>query len=197
MIFIKRKPSIIFIFLLVLFLIFFLILYPFKTKTKENTDMETLEKRILSLGEFTTVEYHYKDILHYQNTKELKGIELPFSNKSLLILYEGYIKAGVDLHDVSIHVGKEKNITLKLKKAHFTDNVINEEKIQVYDEKSGLFNPLRLEEVFDLLEKEKKKKQEKLKKEGFLEEANKKAEKLLIPLLKEMGFEKITIQFQS
>lgn len=193
---IKRKKCIVFG-LIIIFLFIYLFLAYGLIKEDNEIDPQTLEKRILSLGELTTVEYYYKDILHYQDAKELKGIELPFSDKSLLILYEGYIKAGVDLTDISIEVKGEKNITLKLKNAHFTDNVIKEESIKVYDEKSGLLNPLKLEEVFNLLEKEKKKTQQELKKEGFLKEANEKAKKLLTPLLEEMGFKDIQFKFQD
>mgnify|MGYP003036376963 CR=1 FL=1 len=193
---IKRKKHIVFGLIVIFFLVSLFLAYSL-IKEDNEIDPQTLEKRILSLGELTTVEYYYKDILHYQDARELKGIELPFSAKSLLILYEGYIKAGVDLTNISIEVKEEKNITLKLKNAHFTDNVIKEESIKVYDEKSGLFNPLKLEEVFHLLEEKKKKTQQELKKEGFLKEANQRTEKLLTSLLKEMGFERITIQFQS
>lgn len=193
---IKRKKYILAIFMVILLFIYLFFIYDFNIgESRLNT--QALEQRIISLGELATLEYHYQNLFHYKDTKELKGIELPFTEKTLLILYEGYIKAGVDLTEVSIQIEEGKNITLELKTAYFTDNVINEESVQVYDEKSGLFNPLKLEEVFDLLEEEKKKTQQELKKDGFLGEANAKAEKLLIPMLEEMGFKEIEIEFQD
>jgi hypothetical protein len=73
--------------------------------------------------------------------------------------------------------------------------VIYEDSVKVYDEKSGLFNPLKLEEVFQLLDKEKYRLEQSLKEDGFLEEANLRTKKLVTPLLEEMGFEDILIEF--
>lgn len=192
----KKKKHILFICIIAFVFLYALTVYP-SSFTEEELDIQDLEKRILSLGELTTIEYHYQNLLSYEDTKELKGIELPFASKSLLVLYQGYIKAGVDLTDVSITVDDERNIVLKLKAATFTDNVISEENITIYHEKSSLLNPLKVEEVFHLLEVEKKKTQQELDQKGFLKQANQRTEELLNPLLKEMGFEKVTIEFED
>ena len=101
----------------------------------------------------------------------------------------GYVKAGVDLKDIVIEVHPENHITIYLRNAHFTNNVIYEDSVKVYDEKSGLFNPLKLEEVFQLLDKEKYRLEQSLKEDGFLEEANLRTKKLVTPLLEEMGLD--------
>lgn len=182
--------------LFILLSLFIVILFPFKTQNNVNLDPKTIEKKIIPLGDLITVQYNYRNILSYEHTKEYKGIELPFTTKGFLIEYTGYIKAGVDLKNIEVKI-KEKDISITLKEAAFTDNVINEEDVLVYDERSGLFNKLNLEEVFKILEKEKKNTQEELKKTQFLKKANEKTKKLLEALLKEMGFENITIYFKQ
>lgn len=191
----KKRNKILIVILVGLFLFGIYILYINLIDQKSKLDTQALEKRIISLGELSTIEYYYQNILKYVDTKELKGIKLPFTTKSLFILYEGYVKAGVDLRDITIEIHSEDHIALHLKSADFTNNVINEESVKVYDERSGLFNPLKVEEVFQFLDREKIKLQQNLKEEGFLEEANQRAKKLITPLLIEMGFEKIDIKF--
>src|SRR5690554_1754127 len=145
--FIKRKRIMLLsVAILVLILGIYLVLSS-SIQPKNQVDTHALEKRIRSLGELSTIEYHYQNLLKYEDTKELKGIKLPFTTKSLFLLYEGYVKAGVDLKDITIEVHPENRIKLNLKKAEFTNNVINEDRVKIYDERSGLFNPLKLEDV--------------------------------------------------
>lgn len=189
-----RKERI--ILLSLLFLIGLFVFFSFKSPPQEIVDSQILEKKILSLGELTTLKYQYKNIISYEDSKQLKGLELPFTTKSFLIVYEGYIKAGVDLKNIDIRISQEDQIVLTLPSAQFTDNVINEEDVVVYDEKSGLFNKIKIQEVFERLEKEKKKMEKELQEKGFLLEANAQAEKLLLALLKEMGFNDIDMNFK-
>lgn len=164
-------------------------------KNKSRFDIDNLQKRITSLGELNTIEYYYQNLLRFEDSKELKGIKLPFTTKAFLIMYEGYIKAGVDLRDAKIEVEDEKKAIISLRGADFTNNVIKEDSVKIYDERSGLFNPLKIKEVFQLLDKEKNKLQQQLAEEGFLEEANQKNQRLITSLLAEIGFKEIIFQF--
>ncbi len=170
--------------------------YSSRYSNLEVVNSETIEEKIISLGELATIEYNYKDVLLYEDTKELSGLYIPFTKKSFIIVYGGYVKAGVDLENMNILLDNENNITLLLQNAKFLDNVINEEEVVVYDERSGLFNKLKIEDVFKVLEGEKQTIEDKLIKNGFLKEANTRTEKLLISLLSEMGFNNISIDFR-
>lgn len=192
---IRRKGFLLLIMTLLVLLLSIFFVLSSSIQPKNQVDTQALEKRIRSLGELNTIEYRYQNLLKYEDTKELKGFKLPFTTKSLILLYEGYVKAGVDLKDIVIEVHPENHITIYLRNAHFTNNVIYEDSVKVYDEKSGLFNPLKLEEVFQLLDKEKYRLEQSLKEDGFLEEANLRTKKLVTPLLEEMGFEDILIEF--
>ncbi len=191
-IFTKKKT--LFIILLFISLVIIYIYYTGLQGEKGSLDGDNLQKRITSLGELNTIEYYYQNLLSFEDSKELRGIKLPFTTKSLLIMYEGYIKAGVDLREAEIEV-EEDIVILHLRKSVITNNVIKEDRVKIYDEKSGLFNPLKIKEVFQLLDKEKNKVQEELIEGGFLEEANQRAEKLIRPLLLEMDFKEVVFDF--
>ena len=188
------KKKILFIILLAIALVIIYFFYTDLLGEKTNLDIDNIQRKITSLGELNTIEYYYQNLLSFEDSKELRGIKLPFTTKSLLIMYEGYIKAGVDLREAEIEV-EEDIVILHLRKSVITNNVIKEDRVKIYDEKSGLFNPLKIKEVFQLLDKEKNKVQEELIEGGFLEEANQRAEKLIRPLLLEMDFKEVVFDF--
>jgi hypothetical protein len=194
---INRKWSILIITLIIIILLcsYF---YFVHDKIKEDfIDRETLEEKIIMLGELTTLQYNYNNLLNFRDSLEIRGYEIPFTKKSFLLMYEGYIKAGVDLQTIQVELHGENSISLILNNAEFTDNVIKEDSVKVFDEKSGLFNPIMIDDVFNILEEEKKKTEIELRQKGFLDEANDKTLRILTPLLKEMGFEEINIYFND
>ncbi len=164
-------------------------------KSEETISSTTIEERLIHLEELATIKYNYKDIVSYENRKHFQGINIPFTKKSFIITYSGYIKAGVNLDNMDIIVGDDNSIVIKLDGAEIIDNVINEESAEVYDENSGIFNKLNYQELFQVLSEEKAKTKEELINNGFLDEANNRARILLNEILKNIGFENITIEF--
>lgn len=57
--------------------------------------------------------------MSFKQNKKIKDIELPFTQKSFLIKYDGIIKTGIDLDDVKIIENKDCNIKLKIKKQRY------------------------------------------------------------------------------
>ena len=73
-------------------------------------------KRLSKISELSTIKYSYSNIIALSNSKKLNNFDIPFTEKSFLIKYSGYIKAGVDLKDLHVVV-HNKNITITLNKA--------------------------------------------------------------------------------
>lgn len=197
---IKRKTIKGIIIILVVFLVFsYFYLYFENNKDHLKTHLietKKIEEKVISLGELSSLQYNYKNMVHYEDCLDIRGYEIPFTQKSFFIMYEGYIKAGVNLKTVEIRLHDDNKISIALDSAEFTDHVIDENQIKIYDEKSGLFNKIILEDAFHVLAEEKKKTETQLKHEEFLEDANNQTIKLLTPVLKEMGFEDIQFHFK-
>ena len=121
---------------------------------------------------------------------------MPFTNKSFLIKYDGYIKAGVDLNAVETEVIDTKTVKMTLDKPEIFDNVIMEDEVYIYDERDSVFNKLSFEDLYEVLVDEKQKMEKEVIKKGLLNDAEKNTKEVLISLLKSMGFEKIEIVFK-
>ncbi|WP_129595851.1 DUF4230 domain-containing protein [Anaerophilus nitritogenes] len=163
---------------------------------KENISAEIVEQTISQMSELATAKYNYKNVVSYENVRKFNGIEVPFTKKSFLIVYTGYIKAGVDLKSVDIKISSNEKIDVTIDQARILDHVINEDEVTVYDEDSRLLNPLKIDDVMKVLTKEKTKVEKEVIEKGFLKESNEYTKKLIETNLNNMGFEKVNIRFR-
>lgn len=190
----KWKKIILLIVIIAIICIFLYIKFSIKKETSVFSD--TIEEQVSKVLELSTVKYNYTNVVAYKDNKNIKGMNLPFTNKGFLIKYSGYIKAGIDMNNAEINVQDPKFIEIKLDKPKVFDNVINEEDLYIYDERESVFNKLSLQDLYDVLVDEKKKMEKEVIEKGLLKEAEKNAKEMLKSLLENMGFEEIKITFK-
>lgn len=161
-----------------------------------NMRSDIVRERIMGISELAVLKYEYKDIALLEDSKKINDIELPFTQKSLLIVFSGYMKAGVDLDNAEVDIDG-KNITVYVEGASITDNVIDENDVSIYDEKSSLFNRIESNDILELLAREKSRVEREALDRGFLDEADKRVKEVLESYLSAMGFEKIEIEVRK
>lgn len=157
--------------------------------------VDNLKAFIEDIGDLVTVEYNYTDILTYKDSLTLMDMKIPFTDKSYIIKYNGYIKAGVDLSKAVVKDIKETSVELDVPVATITDSVLDEKSMVILDQKNNIFNPLDLGDYQDTLKKELNARELKAKKDGLLERAQDNADKILRKLLQGLGFKDIKINY--
>lgn len=157
--------------------------------------VDNLKASIEDIGDLVTVEYNYTDILTYKDSLTLMDMKIPFTDKSYIIKYNGYIKAGVDLSKAVVKDIKETSVELDVPVATITDSVLDEKSMVILDQKNNIFNPLDLGDYQDTLKKELNARELKVKKDGLLERAQDNADKILRKLLQGLGFKDIKINY--
>ena len=194
---IKLKNKLIFLIILLSLTISTIMIYSIINNINNDKVINStvIAERLSKISELSTVKYNYSNVLALKDSKKFKDFPIPFTEKSFLIKYSGYIKAGVDLKDLDVVVN-EKKVTITLKKAKIFDHAINNEDLFVYDEKSSMFNKLSMQDMVDEISNEKSKVEADLLKTGFLDEANANTKLLLQGILSDMGFENVTIVFK-
>ena len=190
-----KRYGIVSLAIIVIILGFFLY-FKFSVKEEMTLLSDTIEEKISRILEISTVEYNYTNVVTYKDNKKMNGFNMPFTSKSFIIKYSGYIKAGVDLNGVETQVIDTQSVRMILDKPVIFDNVIVEEDVYIYDEKDSVFNKLSFEDLYDVLIKEKKSMEEEVIEKGLLNDAEKNTEEILTSLLEGMGFENIEIIFK-
>lgn len=128
-------------------------------EASKEVDIRVISAEIQEIGELATVEYLYTDAGKFEDPAKLFGKEIPFSftTKSFIAKWDGVIKAGIEIGQIKL----EKDDTLKeivvyMPKAQILSHEIDDTSIETLDEKNGLFNPIKIEDIreFDTVGKE-------------------------------------------
>lgn len=157
---------------------------------------DTIEEKIEKIVELATVKYNYTDVVNFRDSLKIVGVDLPFTEKSFVIKYSGYLKAGVNLETIEADIKNEDTIEIRMNKASILENVINEEDVVFFNERDGLFNKLNFKELYSVLVGQKEKVKKEALDSGLLLEAENNTKEILISLLKEMKFKNIIIKFK-
>ncbi len=170
--------------------------FQFKIKKETSIDVSRVEEKVSKILELSTAKYDYVNVAIYKDSKKFNNIKLPFTTKQFMIKYSGYIKAGFDMENLDIDLMEDKGIKVNLDRPLILDNVINEEDVYIYDEKSSIFNKLSYNDLYEVLIEEKEKVKEDAISKGLLKEAEDNAKELLESLLEAMDFEEIQVTFK-
>lgn len=130
----------------------------YEIATRE-VDIELITSEIQDIGELASIEYLYTDAGKFEDSAELFGKEIPFSftTKSFIAKWDGIIKAGVNVDEITVEVDHEdKEIIVHMPDAEILSHELDEESIQTLDEKNGLFNAIKVDDIreFDAISKE-------------------------------------------
>lgn len=180
---------------LILSLISFSILQRKSSLQEENTySVSSIIEKIAFIQELSLVKYHYTSVIGLKSNKKFQEIDLPFTGKSFLASYDGFIEAGIDLKKATIEIS-ERNIHIQLPKPTVTQHNIDEKSLVVYDESKNILNPIKIEDYNEALKKEKEAMEEKAIANGILKQTEEQADLLLKNFLSQLGFEDVQIEF--
>lgn len=157
-------------------------------ETAPQLDAVVLESQLSSISELASVTYSYTNMSQFTSSGDFYGVKIPFTTKSFILTYDGDIKAGIDLTGVQVDVQGDA-VTVTLPKAAILSHEIDENSVEVFDEKTSIFNPFTVEDFTAFQADQKAAMEEKALSRGLLEEAQSRAEDsvrtLLVPVLPE------------
>lgn len=143
---------------------------------------DLLGEQLRSVQELVSVEYHYTNMGKFENQVDFYGWKVPFTTKSFLVSYDGFIKAGVDLSTAQAAVSGD-TVTVTLPAAKILSHEIPEDSIEVFDESHNIFNPIKIEDYTGFTKTEKQSVEQKAIEKGLLVSADEKARAAVEALL--------------
>ena len=185
-------------FITIFFILTTLLLLLFLITNRQSRDKElgydstTVLNRVVPIQELALVKYNYSGVIGYKDFIKVLKINVPLTEKSFLLKYNGYIKAGVDFKNMKVEVSG-KDIHISLPKPKILDTLIDEKSIKVYNESMNAFNPLTIADYNKAIMKEKDTMIGDAISQGILKDATAQAELVLTSIMKDMGFENIKI----
>ena len=179
--------------MLALALVLAFMLYRTKyAQSRQLFDSSVIMEKISYVKELSLVKYSYSGVISFTDYLRFINLQVPMTEKSFLIKYTGYVKAGIDVSKTTVSV-KGKTVKIGLPIPVIQETVIDEKSLQVYDESMNILNPIKVADYQKAIVAEQNKiKQDALAK-GILTESSDQAHKFITSLLEELGFEIIEI----
>lgn len=146
--------------------------------------LDVVNTEIKGIEELATMEYLYTDAARYSDSKQIHTFDIPFTEKSFTIKWDGTIKAGVDVTQITTELNvADKVLVIHVPQAKILSHDPDEDSVEVLSEKDGLFNPVRVEDQTQFDAVSKKEMEERAVENGLLEKAQKNAEEVISKLL--------------
>lgn len=153
-------------------------------KANKEVDIGVIQTEVKEIGELATVEYLYTDANRFSDPRQIFGFSIPFTTKSFIVKWDGIIKAGIDVGEVTLELNEErKEIIVGIPEAKILSHELNENSFETLDESSGLFNSIKVEDVHTLEAVGKEAMEERAMENGLLEKADKNAQEVLANLI--------------
>ncbi|WP_312942685.1 DUF4230 domain-containing protein [Oscillibacter sp.] len=137
-------------------------------------DAVILENRLEEISELASVSWSYTNMAQFENKNVFYGMTLPFTTKKFILTYDGEIKVGVDLRKAAVDISGTE-IHIRLPQAEILSHEIDENSVEVFDEKSSIFNPFTVEDFTAFQSDQKAAMEKKAVEKGLLKEGREKA----------------------
>lgn len=144
------------------------------TGQTRELDAVVLENQLSGISELASVTYSYTNMAQFKSSSEFYGMTVPFTTKSFILTYDGVIKAGVSLEQAEVRVSGT-SVTVILPAAQILSHEIEEDSVEVFDEKTSIFNPFTVEDFSAFQGDQKREMEEKALEKGLLIQAGEEA----------------------
>ncbi len=168
-------------------------------QTNKTSETALTQEKLVELSELATLKYEYSNVIISRTDRSIPVPGFPdfnFAEAIKLIEYSGYLKAGTDFSKVKQSYDEvSKRLLVKVPKSYILDNVVETEKTKVEDVKGNIFSDYPTQTIIDEINAHKKQLEEEKISNGFLEEADKRAELLLSSHYSSNGYDDVVIEF--
>ena len=146
--------------------------------------LSVIYEEIQNIGELATVEYLFTDAAIFSDSQQIGNWNIPFTEKSFTMKWDGIIKAGIQVDKIVIDVNKDDLIiTVTLPAAEILSYEVDSDSVEVLDEKNNIFNEISVNDKVQLDAATEKEMKDRVIRNGLLEKAQKNAEDIISRLL--------------
>lgn len=161
-----------------------------------HLDAVVVQNQLSQINELTSVVYRYTNMAQFENSNDFYGVRIPFTTKKFILSYDGEIKAGIDLTQATVKVS-ENQVQIRLPQAEVLSHEIEEESVEVFDERTSIFNPFTVEDFTSFQDDQKEQMEQKAIEKGLLLEAGTKARENVETFLQAALPEEYTLQVSA
>ena len=146
--------------------------------------LDIISSELKEIGELATAEYLFTDAAKYNDSKQIKNWNIPLTEKSFILKWDGKIKAGIQIDKIDINIKEvSRTIQITLPSAEILSYEIDNSSVEILYEKDNIFNNISIEDKLDLDVAVEEEMKQRAIENGLLELAQTNAEGIIASLL--------------
>lgn len=146
-------------------------------------NVEVVKEKLEAAAELNTGSYLCTDVITRADSKKFKDWDIPFTEKSFIVQYDGVVKAGIkDLTEAEV-TQNGNEVIVKLPDVEITGAEIDNDSFVKLDESNNIFNPISVEDLNEAQKDLKEEMYERAEEKGILDMARENAEVLISGML--------------
>lgn len=143
--------------------------------------LDVMNSEIKSIGELATVNYFFTNAAKFTDSKQIKNWNIPFTEKSFIVKWDGEIRAGVMVDEIEIIVDDDAmKVTVYIPSAQIFAYSVT--KAEVLDESNNIWNQITIDDKVKFDTETEQEMKERAIQSGLLEEAQENAEEIILRL---------------
>ena len=185
---------------LVVILISITIIAAMLIQTRKNqVESRNIAFGLKDMGELVTQAGYFTNVQSSTSTRQLFGMDIPFTTSKYIYSYDGVVKAGLDFAGIEVQVDDaNRTVTVLLPEIEILDVNIDNDSLKIYDESQSIFTPLHISDVNEAQIELKEQVRQTAIDNGILEEAEKNTRTIISGFLSgTMDLKNYTIQFEA
>jgi hypothetical protein len=168
---------------------------------QSEVSAHTVLKEVLPIGEYASLAYHYTSVVKDVNSKDIKGITIPFTTRKYIFTYDGTMKLGIDGSQIRVEEPEAETgegapdapltganglplIRIILPPIRILSHEIDDDSIEVFEQSQTIFNEIKIEEAFKVTADRKRELEQRVMAGSAVDEAKVSAEQQFGALLK-------------
>lgn len=141
-------------------------------------ESDTVKIGFEDIGEMATQAAYCTEVNVTDESRQIYGFNIPFTQSKYIYSYDVVVKAGIDFDEIEWSL-EEQEIRVKLPKTKILSCEIDEDSFEVYHEKESIFKQITLEDNNDARMEMKENAEKDAIEKGILENARTNAENIL------------------
>lgn len=149
-------------------------------EVEKKVSAETIEDGLKDMGELITEEYYFTEVVSFSSVKKLFKANLKFTESSFLASYDGVVRAGIDFGEIRVEKDEDAGrIRIYIPAAKIIGVDIDPASFELYSEKTGIGNPISVEDFNQSLVELESTAGEKAVDKGMLKRADENARRVI------------------
>lgn len=162
---------------------------------------DSIREEVKKISRYTAYEFNYTQVIMFSDQNEFKGIKIPLTGNQFIATIDGKMNIGIDGEKVEFEEapdseGEVARVKLLVPHSEILDNYTIQESLEIYDETSNIFNPVKVSDYSELLVEAENKQEKKVREGDVLQKSDEAVKNLLISYFEALYGEEVEIEYE-